>query len=264
MTQVRTLKEKLKNHEVVFGTFYKLNSPIATEMIGWSGMDFIVVDCEHGSIGYESVENIVRCADSTGLSTVVRVASDSEEHILHALDSGAEGVQIPDMKTVEQFEKAVNACKYFPLGTRGLSRGTRSSKFGFWDEAEKPYVQAANERSLVVVHIENKEMADAIEEICRIPEIDVVFVGPADLSQSLGIPGKSRDPLVVETACQVIETAERYGKAGGINVTNQQDMDMYINRGARYIMYGSDTGIFAKGLKTTVAQFAPYKVKKED
>lgn len=261
MSSGRSLKEKLKNHETVFGMFYKMNSPIATEMIGWSGIDFIVVDCEHGAIGYESVENIVRCADSVNLSTVVRVASASEEHILHALDSGAEGVQIPDMKTVEQFKENTRACKYYPLGSRGLSRGTRNCKFGFWNEQEQPYVEAANEKSLVVVHIENKEMADAIEEICQIPEIDVIFVGPADLSQSLGIPGKSKDPLVVETACRVIETAEKYGKAGGINVTNAQDMEMYIQHGARYIMYGSDTGIFAKGLKSTVAQFAPYKVK---
>lgn len=257
--EVRSLKEKLKNHETVFGMFYKINSPIITEMIGWSGMDFIVVDCEHGAIGYESVENIVRCADSTGLSTVVRVASDSEEHILHALDCGAEGVQIPDMKTVDQFKKAVSACKYYPLGTRGLSRGTRNCKFGFWNESEKPYVEAANEKSLVIVHIENKEMADHIEEICQIPQIDVVFVGPADMSQSLGIPRRSKDPRVVEIATHVIETAEKYGKAGGINVTSQQDMEMYINKGARYIMYGSDTGIFAKGLKAVVAQFAPYR-----
>ena len=121
-----TLKQRLKNHETVFGTFYKLNSPIATEMLGWAGMDFIVIDCEHGAISSESVENIVRCADSTGMSTVVRVASDAEEHILHALDSGAEGVQIPDLKTVEQFKRSAAACKYYPLGTRGLSRGTRS------------------------------------------------------------------------------------------------------------------------------------------
>ena len=261
MAEYRSLKEKLKNHETVFGIFYKINNPLITEMIGWSGMDFIVIDCEHGSMGYESVENTARIADGVHLSTVVRVASDSEEHILHALDSGAEGVQIPDTKSVEQFKKAVAACKYYPLGTRGLSRGTRNCKFGFWNEAEKPYVEAANEKSLVVVHIENKEMADAIEEICQIPEIDVVFVGPADMSQSLGIPGKSRDSRVVEVACKVIETAEKYGKAGGINVTNAQDMEMYIKRGARYIMYGSDTGIFAKGLKGLAAQFAPYRGK---
>lgn len=264
MMERKTLKERLKNHEIVFGMFYKINNPIITEMIGWSGMDFIVIDCEHGSIGYESVENITRCAEGVGLSAIVRVASDSEEHILHALDAGAEGVQIPDMKTVEQFQKAVASCKYYPLGTRGLSRGTRNCRFGFWNEAQKPYVEAANEKSLVVVHIENKEMAEKIEEICQIPEIDVVFVGPADMSQSLGIPGKSRDPKVVEIACRVIETAEKYGKAGGINVTNAQDMEMYIKHGARYIMYGSDTGIFSKGLKSTVAQFAPYKERKED
>lgn len=258
----KSLKERLKDHETVFGMFYKLNNPIVTEMIGWAGMDFIVIDCEHGSIGCESVENIVRCADGVGLSAVVRVASASEEHILHALDAGAEGVQIPDMKTVEQFRKSVAACKYYPLGTRGLSRGTRSSKYGFWNESKKPYVEAANEQSLVVVHIENKEMAEKIDEICQIPDIDVVFVGPADMSQSLGIPGKSGDPRVVEIACKVIETAEKYGKAGGINVTNAQDMEMYLSHGARYIMYGSDTGIFAKGLKAAAARFEPYQSKK--
>lgn len=259
MEEKRFLKDRLKNHETVFGMFYKLNCPVVTEMIGWSGMDFIVVDCEHSAIGYESVENIIRTAESTDLSTVIRVPSASEEHILHALDSGAEGVQIPDMKTVEQFKKYVSACKYHPLGTRGLSRGTRNCKFGFWNEEERSYVEAANEKSLVVVHIENKEMAEAVEEICQIPEIDVVFVGPADLSQSLGIPGKSRDPKVVEVACRVIETAEKYGKAGGIFVTNEQDMEMYIQHGARYIMYGSDTSILAKGLKAMAKQFAPYR-----
>ena len=254
-----TIKEKLKAGKTVFGIFYKLNSPVATEMIGWAGLDFIVVDCEHGPISYESAENIVRVAESADLSTVIRVPAVKEEHILHALDSGAEGVQIPDLTSVEQCKEAVKATKFAPLGTRGLSRGTRNAKFGFWNEKEKPYVEAANEKSLVVVHIENKEMADHIEEICQIPEIDVVFVGPADMSQSLGIPGQSKDPRVVSIACKVIETAAKYGKAGGINVTNLQDLQMYMSHGARYIMYGSDTGIFAKGLKAMKAQIAEYQ-----
>lgn len=261
MAEKEYLRKRLQNHETVFGMFYKLNCPAVTDMIGWAGVDFIVADCEHSAIGYESVENIIRCAESTGLSTVIRVPSASEEHILHALDSGAEGVQIPNMKTVEQFRENVSACKYHPLGSRGLSRGTRNCKLGFWNEAEQPYVEASNEKSLVVVHIENKEMADAIEEICQIPEIDVVFVGPADMSQSLGIPGKSRDPQVVEIACRVIETAEKYGKTGGIFVTNEQDLEMYVQHGARYIVYGSDASLMAKGLKAMVKQVAPYREK---
>ena len=261
MAITRSVKDKLKNHETVFGTFYKLNSAIATEMLGWAGFDFIVIDGEHSPIGYESTENIIRTAENVDLSTIVRVPCASEEHIFHALDSGAVGVQIPNMTSVEQFRESVSSCKYYPLGTRGLSRGTRNAMFGFWNEAEKPYVQAANEKSLVVVHIENKEMADKVEEICQIPEIDVVFVGPADMSQSLGIPGKSKDPRVVEIALKVIETAEKYSKAGGI-ACGPTDMDMYIQHGARYIMYSSDAALFAKSLKSTVAQFAPYRENK--
>lgn len=260
MAITSSVKDRLKNHETVFGTFYKLNSPIATEMLGWAGFDFIVVDCEHSPIGYESTENIIRTAENVGLSTIVRVPSAAEEHIFHALDSGAVGVQIPNLTSVEQFKESVSACKYFPAGTRGLSRGTRNAMFGLWNEAEKPYVQAANDKSLVVVHIENKEMAERVEEICRIPEIDVVFVGPADMSQSLGIPGKSKDPRVVETALHVIETAERCGKAGGI-AAGKDDMDMYIQHGARYIMYSSDAALFAGALKNAVSLFNPYRVR---
>ncbi len=260
MAITSSVKDRLKNHETVFGTFYKLNSPIATEMLGWAGFDFIVVDCEHSPIGYESTENIIRTAENVGLSTIVRVPSAAEEHIFHALDSGAVGVQIPNLTSVEQFRESVSACKYFPAGTRGLSRGTRNARFGLWNEAEKPYVQAANDKSLVVVHIENKEMAERVEEICQIPEIDVVFVGPADMSQSLGIPGKSKDPRVVEIALHVIETAERYGKAGGI-AAGKDNMDMYIQHGARYIMYSSDAALFAGALKNAVSLFNPYRVR---
>lgn len=260
MAITSSVKDRLKNHETVFGTFYKLNSPIATEMLGWAGFDFIVVDCEHSPIGYESTENIIRTAENVGLSTIVRVPSAAEEHIFHALDSGAVGVQIPNLTSAEQFRESVSACKYFPAGTRGLSRGTRNAMFGLWNEAEKPYVQAANDKSLVVVHIENKEMAERVEEICQIPEIDVVFVGPADMSQSLGIPGKSKDPRVVEIALHVIETAERYGKAGGI-AAGKDNMDMYIQHGARYIMYSSDAALFAGALKNAVSLFNPYRVR---
>lgn len=260
MAITSSVKDRLKNHETVFGTFYKLNSPIATEMLGWAGFDFIVVDCEHSPIGYESTENIICTAENVGLSTIVRVPSAAEEHIFHALDSGAVGVQIPNLTSVEQFRESVSACKYFPAGTRGLSRGTRNAMFGLWNEAEKPYVQAANDKSLVVVHIENKEMAERVEEICQIPEIDVVFVGPADMSQSLGIPGKSKDPRVVEIALRVIETAERYGKAGGI-AAGKDNMDMYIQHGARYIMYSSDAALFAGALKNAVSLFNPYRVR---
>lgn len=261
MSEKKSLRTRLKEGETVFGMFYKTNSPLVTEMMGWSGLDFIVIDCEHSAIGYESVENIVRTGENVGLSTIVRVPCASEEHIFHALDSGAAGVQIPNLTTVEQFRESVQSAKYYPVGTRGLSRQTRNAMYGFWNDKVQPYVEAANEKSLVAVHIENKEMADAVEEICQIPQIDVVFVGPADMSQSLGIPGKSTDPRVVEVAAKVIQTAEKYGKVGGINVVSKADMERYIQLGARYILYSSDTSVFAKSLKELATQFAPYRTK---
>lgn len=259
MNEPKSLRQRLKDGETVFGMFYKLNSPIAVEIMGWSGLDFIVVDCEHSAMGYESVENVVRTGENVGLSTVVRVPSAQEEHIFHALDCGASGVQIPNLTAVEQFRESVRSAKYYPEGCRGLSRQTRNARYGLWNDKVQPYVQAANEKSLVVVHIENKEMADAAEEICQIPQIDVVFVGPADMSQSLGIPGKSTDPRVVEVAAKVLKTAEKYGKAGGINVTSKADMERYLDLGARYILYSSDTGLLVKGMKELSAQFAPYR-----
>ncbi len=263
MTEQRSLRARLKDGETVFGMFYKTNSPLVTEILGWSGLDFIVVDCEHSAIGYESVEQVVRTGENVGLSTIIRVPSAQEEHIFHALDCGAAGVQIPNMTTVEQFRESVRSAKYHPEGCRGLSRQTRNARYGLWDDKVRPYVEAANEKSLVVVHIENKEMAQAAEEICQIPQVDVVFVGPADMSQSLGIPGKSTDPRVVEVAAKVLETAAKYGKAGGINVTSKADMERYIALGARYILYSSDTGLLTKGMKELSAQFAPYRAARE-
>lgn len=254
-----TLRNRIKNGEVVLGIFYKLNSPTATEIIGWSGVDFIVADCEHSAIGYESAENIVRAGEASGLATVIRVPCASEEHIFHALDSGAAGVQIPNITTVEQCQTSVSAAKYFPLGTRGLSRQTRNAMYGIWKDGEQTYTETANEASLVVVHIENREMVEEIEAICQLPQVDVVFIGPADLSQSLGIPGKTNDPQVVALAEKVIETANRHGKCAGINVTNQSAAQKYVKMGARYILYSSDTAMLAKGLQNLVKEFEPIR-----
>ena len=121
MTDQKSLRTRLKDGETVFGMFYKLNSPLVTEIMGWSGLDFIVVDCEHSAIGYESVENIVRTG-KCGLSTIIRVPPPRREHIFHALDCGATGVQIPNMTTVEQFRENVKSAKYYPEAPGPLPR----------------------------------------------------------------------------------------------------------------------------------------------
>lgn len=254
------LKQRIRSGEIVLGTFYKTASPAVLEILGYAGFDFAVVDCEHSNIGYSQVEDIVRNGENVGLPIIVRVASANDENIFHALDSNAAGVQLPNLSTPEEAEKSVRYAKYYPLGERGLSRAQRAARFGFWNE-ETPYPQYANEHTIVSVHIENEFMAKNVRKVCQLPQVDVVFVGPADLSQSLGIPGKASDPRVVELAGQVLATARECGKAGGVFVGNMEAAKRYIEMGATYILFSSDTALFGKTARETVADFS--KIKKE-
>lgn len=253
-----SLRERVLKGEKVFGVFYKSNSPAMMEVIGYAGFDFVVIDCEHSPIGCESVENIVRYGDSVGIDTVVRVPSASEENIFHALDGGAAGVQIPNLSAVEDFAAASKSAKYYPLGTRGLSRNQRAARFGFWPK-DVNYTEHANENTLVAVHVENVEMAERIDDILKLPQIDVVFVGPADMSQSLGIPGKATDPRVVEVATRVIQKARAAGKGAGIFVGNPAGLERYMAAGANYIIYSADVTLFGSACKAAAAEFAKYR-----
>lgn len=253
----KSLKQRLKEGERVFGVFYKTGSPIVTEILGYAGFDFIIIDCEHSGLSYGEVEEVIRTAENVGLSVIVRVPCASDEHIFHALDGGADGVQIPNMSTVDQVTEAVKCAKYYPSGSRGLSKNTRAAKFGaWWGQLHKEdYVQYANERTLVAVHIENKEMVDHVEELCQNPDIDVLFVGPGDLSQSLGIPGQNNDPRVVALASKVFETCKKYGKASGIYCGSKAGMEKYIAQGITYVVYGSDATMFTKAAKEAKTLF---------
>lgn len=247
MNKAFSLRERILNKEVVYGLFYKLNSPDVAEMVGNAGFDFIIVDTEHANFSTYDAANIIRAADSTGMSTVVRVFSAEEEHVLHALDSGADGVQIPSITSVETAKKACAGAKYFPEGTRGLSMTQRAAMYGAWNKQESYYAYS-NRNSLVVAHVENKEMADKVEELCDIPQIDVLFLGPGDLSQSVGKPGKLDDPEVVAIVEKVFKVALAKGKAVGIYCGNPAAVKKYTAMGATYIAYGSDATALSSAL----------------
>ena len=256
MNDAYSLRDRIKNKEVVLGMFTKFNNMTATELIGNAGFDFIIVDMEHANFSFYDTENIIRVAEGCGMSTVVRTAYPAKEDVLHALDSGADGVQIPSLSTIESATEICRGSKYYPEGDRGASVTQRSSKYGCWDKDE-PYFQYANRNSCVIVHVENKEMAAAIEELCEIPQIDVVFIGPADLSQSLGKPGQPGDPAVVAVIEDVIQKTLKAGKAVGIYVGTVAAAKKYVELGVTYLAYGTDTvsvGQMFKGLKQELSQ----------
>lgn len=241
------LKQRLRSGETVIGAFYKTNNQNMVEMMAYAGYDFIIVDNEHSNFDHVDIENIVRAADGVGMDTIIRIPSASEENILHSLDSGATGIQVPSLRRVDDVKKFVPFTKYHPLGHRGINANQRACKYGFVDADE--YFKAANSNTIISVHVENLEMAAQVEELCQIPEVDVVFIGPGDLSQAIGKPLQVNHPQVVGVIDEIIATTQKCGKALGIWIGNQKDAQMYIDKGVRFLGFSSDTGIMVNALK---------------
>ena len=249
MNSAYSLRKRILDKEVVVGLFFKLNSQSAVEMVGNAGFDFIIVDAEHSNFSPYDVEGLIRAAECVGMSSIVRVKQSIPEDVLHALDSGADGVQIPSITSITTAQEVCNSSKYYPEGSRGLSLTQRSARYSVWNKKED-YFKYSNENSLVVVHVENKEMAERIDELVKIPQVDVIFVGPGDLSQSMGKPGRMNDPEVVRVIESVFSKVLAAGKAVGIYCGSAESVKKYVSLGATYVAFGSDITAMASAFKS--------------
>jgi len=243
------LKRKLKQGEVVIGPFMNCAYPAFIEICGHAGFDFAVIDLEHGSLHTLAAEDLCRAADCVGLAPIVRVRKNDGPQIQRALDIGSAGVQIPQIETIEEAEAAVRSAKYSPLGSRGLSFCTRAGVYG---AAGTQITNQMNEASLVVIHIEGQRGLENLEEIISVPQIDVIFLGPYDLSQSLGIPGQVSDPRVIEQMQRAVSTIRNTGKAVGTFADNPEVAKRWIDVGVQYVGLGVDVGIFFKACQALV------------
>lgn len=253
----RKVKEKLARGEPVFGTFFKFNAPGLVELFGLAGFDFLIIDAEHSTFGHAEIEQIIRTCELVSMSSIVRTQDASEASILHALDSGASGVQVPSLRHPDQVREVIFRSKYHPIGGRGWAPGCRAADYAFFDV--DAYVARANRDTLICVHVENREMVEHIEELCAIEHLDVLFIGTGDLSQSLGHPGKANHPEVRAAVDRVIEAGVRHGKHLGAVAGSPEQLRDYIGRGVRYIAWQSDLVIFKNALKAAVAGFQEFR-----
>ncbi len=249
------VKRKLEAGEVVFGSFLKLDAPPIAELYGLAGFDFLIIDAEHGTYTHAGIENIVRTCELVGMSSIVRTPDAEEANILHVLDSGASGIQVPSLKTADQVRDVIRKAKYHPLGERGAARACRAGAYG---TTGAEYESRANADTLVAVHIENKEMVEQVEALCGIDELDVLFIGPGDLSHSLGHPGNAGHPDVVAAIDRVIEVAAGRKHIGTV-VANKAQLDAYVARGVNYIAWLSDMGLMRAALNKAAENFAPHR-----
>ncbi|MCX7780045.1 MAG: aldolase/citrate lyase family protein [Negativicutes bacterium] len=237
------LKKTLKEGKPAFGIFAMCNSPDLIEIIGLAGFDFVIIDTEHGPLTVESTQHLIRAAELRDLTPIIRVTEGTETIILRSLDVGAHGIQVPQVNDPVAARKLVEYAKYYPEGRRGIAM-PRAANYGAMNITE--YLKASNEETLVVTHCENKECLDNLEKIAQTPGIDVIFLGPFDMSQSLGIPGQVSHPLIQDAAKRIVEVCRANGKAAGIFVANGEQAKKRAEEGFQYIAIGMDIILFKR------------------
>jgi 4-hydroxy-2-oxoheptanedioate aldolase len=226
------LKTRLQNGETVVGTLQIMESPMVSEMAGLAGMDFVAFDQEHGPLSAETSLTLAAAAENGGAASIVRTRTNAPEEIQRALDIGTAGVQVPQVTNREEAITARDAARFDPLGERGLSQYVRA---GGYTGCES-YTKEQNEETALILQVEGKNGVDNIDEIVEVDGVDAIFLGPYDLSQSLGIPGQVRHERVEELMTKVCETASAAGTAVGTFADNPDMATRWADVGVQYLM----------------------------
>jgi 4-hydroxy-2-oxoheptanedioate aldolase len=239
-------KRKLRDGETVHGCFMRQADSTLAEFVAMQGMDFIIFDGEHGSLEARDIEGLSRACELHGVTPIARVTTNEPSTILRFLDAGAHGIQVPWVNTAAEVERAVQSAKYGPRGLRGLA----GSRQGGWGNTEPlaEFTQRANRETMVVIHIETAAAAEAVEDYVAIDDVDVLFIGPTDLSHSLGHPGNPAHPDVAKVMDRVTEAVVGSDKALGIFVGTRAAAAAWEEKGARYIAAGLE-GLIKQGIQ---------------
>lgn len=231
-------KARLAAGETVVGCFLRQAAPDLAEYLALLGWDFLIFDGEHGSVTSGEISNLSRAVELHGVTPIARVPTNLPHPILRFLDAGVHGVHVPWVNTAEDAERAVQSVKYHPRGVRGLA-GNRSGEYALRVPMDE-VVARTNRETLTVIHIETIAAVEAIEEYVKIDGIDVLFLGPTDLSQSMGLVGQNDHPDLVAAMDRVAEVVAPSEKTLGLYVSSLDVAEEWIGRGARYLATGME------------------------
>jgi 2-keto-3-deoxy-L-rhamnonate aldolase RhmA len=252
----RTIKEKLRHGEPSIGTWMSMAHPSIAEILSMAGYDWVVIETEHTAIDVSEVLRLIIAIEQRGCIPLVRLAWNDPIQAKAVLDSGAAGVLVPMINTKSDAELAVKMTKYPPLGVRGVGLARAQGYGAHFDD----YVKHANADTLLMVQIEHKDAVANIEEILSVPGIDGTFIGPYDLSLSLGIPGQTNHPEVVAAKRKVRDATLKHGLVAGVHLvqpsTASADCSKAIQEGYRFIALGTDIlflGDSARALRNAAA-----------
>lgn len=242
------LRQKLASDQAVYGLWVTLESASITEMAVAMGLDWVVVDAEHGHLDWREIIDHVRATVRSDTVVMVRISELNGGLIKRALDIGADGVVIPWVETAEQVREAVAFAQYPPHGKRGIG----AERSTCWGRCFVPGVKEANDHVLVVPIIESVRGGKNVEQICRVPGVEVVLLGPADYSSTAGYPGQWEGPGVAEELLAVKDAVRRSGKHCGVMATSNADAAQRFSQGFRVLCLGIDGGLLLRSLSDAV------------
>lgn len=247
----KNIKARLLEGDAVYGTWCLLPSPEVINVLAKSGLDFVLIDMEHGPMDFSLAQKMVMAAQSEGCEAIIRVPKNDESYILRALDSGADGVIVPHVQCIEDRVNALSYMKYPPIGKRGYSPYTRAGGY----VATSDYTILENRRNLSAIIIEGKEGIDNIDEIINDDNLDVVYIGTYDISMSLGVPGRVWDDEVISILKKCVLKINNRGKVAGCLFHTDQERRKLIDMGIKFLAYKVDSSVLYDGYKFMLDKF---------
>lgn len=231
--------------EMLIGSFSDLASPLAVELLGQAGMDWVVLDLEHGTATEADLLGLLYAAGTTPMAPIVRPPSAERLRVGRALDLGAAGIMLPQLQSIEEVRGAVSYLRYPPVGSRGVALRTRGAGMGTLTHTD--VARVVNERIVGIVQVESLGAVAAADEIAALDEVDVLFVGPADLSHALGSPGRFGDRPYLDALATVVAATKRHGKAAGILIYDPASFGQHAELGFTVIGLGSEGSYVSAG-----------------
>lgn len=244
LEQRKLLKQKFRNRERLFAGWVSYAHPSITETFARAGFDFMAIDMEHSTISLTEAQRIIAACQSEGVPCLPRPVSHTNDLIKPLLESGADGMLIQMVNTADEVRSLIKDFYYPPMGNRSYGV-SRAQAYGFdFDE----YITSWNESASFLLQVESIQAVDNIEDLLAFNEVDGVMVGPYDISGSLGVPGQTNHPLVIEASKKVIAACEKYGKSCGTQVSDstKESVEFLFDLGYTYAILGSDLFVLWK------------------
>ena len=245
---MKNIKTRIKNGEALNGCWLNLGSSLIAEIVGTAGYDWVLIDLEHGAGNEKDVLSQLQAVAKSNTAAFVRVESSARQRIHRILDFGAEGIMCPHVDNEKEAKDFIEGMRYPPEGKRGVAKMVRASNFGKgFDE----YYQEANNLIVGLAQIESKDSLHHLDSIAAVDGVDVLFIGPADLTMDMGIFGQFDHPDFIRAIKATVDAANKAHKAVGILLFNTQDYQKYYDLGIRIIACGADATFVTEGARNT-------------